>query len=75
MSDPVNNPSHYTTGGIECIDYLEAKLTPEQFIGFCRGNAIKYNSRAEHKGNAVQDLEKAVWYQNREIDFRKRKGL
>ena len=62
VSDPVNHPSHYKTGGIETIDFIEAK----QF-NYNMGNAVKYISRAEHKGNKKQDLEKAVWYLNREI--------
>ncbi len=64
--DPVNSPEHYTTGGIETIDYLKAKLTPEQFKGFCLGNALKYLSRAEKK-NGVEDLLKAHWYIERLI--------
>lgn len=55
------NPAHYKVGGIECIDYLRAKLTPEEFRGFLKGNAVKYLSRAEHKGNA-EDYAKANWY-------------
>ena len=61
-SDPVNHPSHYKTGGIETIDFIEAKE-----LNYNMGNAVKYISRAEHKGNKKQDLEKAVWYLNREI--------
>jgi hypothetical protein len=60
--DPVNHPSHYKTGGIETIDFIEAKE-----LNYNMGNAVKYISRAEHKGNKKQDLEKAVWYLNREI--------
>lgn len=62
VSDPVNHPAHYKTGGIETIDFIEAK----QF-NYNMGNAVKYISRAEHKGNKQQDLEKAVWYLNREL--------
>lgn len=62
--DPVNSPSHYTAGGIETIDYLRAKLTPEEFRGMCRGNALKYVSRAPLKANFRQDIEKAIWYLN-----------
>ena len=40
--DPVHSPSHYTAGGIECIDYLRAKLSVDEFRGFLRGNALKY---------------------------------
>ena len=61
-SDPVNHPTHYKTGGIETIDFIEAKE-----LNYNLGNAVKYISRAEHKGNKQQDLEKAVWYLNREL--------
>lgn len=60
--DPVNHPQHYLVGGIETIDFIEAK----QF-NYNLGNAVKYITRAGHKGNRKQDLEKAVWYLNREI--------
>jgi hypothetical protein len=60
--DPVHAPSHYTDGGIETIDYMEAKLSPAEFIGFCRGNALKYLSRAGKKGDAAEDFAKAAWY-------------
>ena len=60
--DPVNHPAHYKTGGIETIDFIEAKE-----LNYNMGNAVKYISRAEHKGNKQQDLEKAVWYLNREL--------
>jgi hypothetical protein len=66
VSDPVNHPDHYTAGNIECIDAIQAALTPEQFIGYCRGNAIKYIWRADRKGG-IQDLQKAIWYLNRAI--------
>jgi hypothetical protein len=67
MSEAVNHPPHYTNGGIECIDYLKAKLSPEEFAGFCRGNALKYLSRAGVKGDAVEDFRKAEWYLRRLI--------
>jgi hypothetical protein len=60
--DPVNHPYHYKVGGIETIDFIEAKD-----LNYNMGNAVKYISRADHKGNKKQDLEKAVWYLNREI--------
>lgn len=66
--DTINAPSHYTAGGIECIDYLRAKLSPDEFRGFLRGNALKYLSRLGRKGdehNAVCDAQKAVWYAER----------
>lgn len=65
MADMVNNPPHYTShaSGIECIDVVQS-------MGFCVGNAIKYLWRADHKGSAVEDLRKARWYIDREIDRR-----
>lgn len=61
--DLVNHPPHYTSSvnGIECIDAIAAALTPEEFRGFCKGNAIKYTFREQHKGGA-EDLKKAQWY-------------
>jgi hypothetical protein len=64
MTDAVN-PDHYKVGGIETIDYLQAKLTPEEFVGYCRGNALKYISRAGHKDNTAQEIDKAIWYLKR----------
>ena len=64
--DMVNSPPHYTQGGIECIDAIEAALGPEGFEAFCRGNIIKYTWRSPGK-NGQQDLEKARWYLNRII--------
>lgn len=55
------NPNHYKVGGVECIDYLKAKLSAEEFRGFLKGNAIKYLSHAEQKGHA-EDYAKAAWY-------------
>ena len=60
--DPVNNPVHYTTGGIETIDFIEAKK-----LGYNLGNVVKYITRADHKGNKLEDLRKAQWYLSREI--------
>lgn len=68
MSDMVNHPPHYTShpSGIECIQITE-------HMSFCVGNAIKYLWRADEKGNAVEDLEKARWYIEREIYLRARR--
>jgi hypothetical protein len=62
--DNVNHPSHYTQGGIETIDYLQAKLTHEEFVGYLKGNVLKYMSRANIK-NGVEDYKKAQWYLNK----------
>lgn len=66
MSD-VNHPKHYNknSSGIECIDVVE-------HFNFNLGNAIKYIWRADEKGNPIQDLEKAAWYVQREIEKRKK---
>lgn len=64
MSDNVNHPSHYTQGGIETIDYLQAKLTKDEFIGYLKGNILKYMSRANMK-NGAEDYKKAQWYVNK----------
>ena len=63
--DLVNSPPHYTDGGIEAIDYIEAKLGPDGFRSYCVGNALKYISRAGKKGSAEEDLSKAIWYLRR----------
>lgn len=63
--DEVNHPPHYTQGGIETIDFIRAKLTREEFIGYLKGNAIKYSSRIGKKGSASTDAGKMAWYTNR----------
>ena len=64
--DMVNSPPHYTKhpSGVECISVTE-------HMNFCIGNAMKYLWRADLK-NGVEDLEKCVWYVNREIERRKK---
>ena len=66
-TDPVNQPLHYKTGGIETIDFIEAKD-----LNYRLGNVVKYVSRAGKKGDPIEDLEKALWYLQREIAARKR---
>jgi len=58
----IDHPDHYTVGGIETIDFIKAKLTPEQFEGYLVGNLLKYVARANHKGSKAQDYAKAAWY-------------
>ena len=59
--DIINSPGHYADSTIECIDAMEAMMTPEQFIGYLRGNVFKYQWRYEKK-NGIEDLKKAQWY-------------
>ena len=61
QKEKVNSPSHYTSGSIECIDAIESMLTKEEFIGFLRGNILKYQWRYKQK-NGAEDLKKAQWY-------------
>lgn len=64
MSEVINHPPHY--GGdttYEAIKVIEAWK-----LGFCLGNTVKYISRADHKGNKLEDLKKARWYLDREIE-------
>jgi hypothetical protein len=61
--DAVNNPAHYKVGGIETIDFIEAKK-----LGYNLGNVVKYITRADHKDNKLEDLRKAQWYLTREIN-------
>ena len=65
--DIVNKPSHYNSGSIECIDGIRAMLTDEEFIGYLRGNSLKYRWRYPHK-NGVEDLKKAEWYENKLLE-------
>ena len=64
-NDNVNHPSHYTDGNIEVMDFIEDKQ-----LNFARGNVIKYVSRAGKKdpNKELEDLKKAMWYLNREIE-------
>lgn len=60
--DNVNHPMHYQGKGLESIEVIEAFE-----LNFCLGNAIKYILRAGKKGDKGEDLKKAIWYINREI--------
>ena len=70
MEDVVNHPSHYTDGKIEVIEFIEDKK-----LNYHRGNAIKYICRAGKKDpqKEIEDLQKAIWYINREIRNLKRR--
>lgn len=68
QEDVVNHPSHYTDGGIECIEAIEAALTTEEYRGYCKGNCIKYIWRERHKGG-TESLKKAQWYLDRLIQL------
>lgn len=63
--DPVNKPSHYNLGNIECIDAIEESMSSVAFKGYLKGNCMKYLWRYDYKGKQVQDLQKAGWYLNK----------
>ena len=63
--DLVNNPEHYNTGNIECIDAIKESMSSVAFKGYLKGNCMKYLWRYDYKGKQVQDLEKAGWYLNK----------
>lgn len=70
MSDMVNHPAHYLAhpSGIECIEITE-------HMGFNLGSALKYIWRCDLKADAIEDLEKSIWYIRREIEKRQKKNL
>jgi hypothetical protein len=60
----VEHPPHYNQGSVECIVAIQAALSPEEFRGYCKGNALKYVWREQHKAG-IESLQKAQWYLNR----------
>ena len=75
-NDPINHPSHYTHGEMECIDAIAAMLGIDGAIAFCRGSAIKYSYRKGYKGtpkDAEQDAKKCMWYLHEIGILKKRK--
>lgn len=63
QEDMVNHPAHYAeTGGVECIEAIEAQLTTEEYQGYLRACCVKYLWRYKLKGNPLQDLKKCQWY-------------
>ena len=74
--DMVNSPSHYQLDGLEAIDIIKASLTADEYLGYLKGNALKYVLREPFKGNAKQDVAKAQWYLERYhalVEFRDKK--
>jgi len=62
-TDSINHPPHYNVGRIEVIDFID-----DQGLGFSLGNVVKYVCRARHKGRQLEDLKKAAWYLDHEIE-------
>ena len=68
-SDPVESPTHYNSGSIECIDAIKESMSEREFRGYLKGNVMKYLWRYDRKvkGKAREDLKKANWYLERLI--------
>ena len=66
--DLVNEPPHYGSGDIECIDYMRDNMSAEGFIGYLEGSVKKYGHRFRYKGKPLEDLKKQAWYLNRLIE-------
>ena len=72
--DPVNHPKHYNTGSIECIEAIEASMSPLEFKGYLKGTIMKYNTRLGLKGSTedeIHDAGKMRWYAHVLEDFLK----
>ena len=63
--EQVNHPQHYTTYDVETLDMMIRIWGIQETISFCKLNAFKYRMRAGHKDNAQQDIDKALWYENK----------
>jgi hypothetical protein len=68
-SDDINHPAHYTAGKVECIDAIEAALTPEEYRGYLKGNILKYTWRERQK-EGDKAMGKARWYLDRLLGVR-----
>lgn len=60
--DDVERPQHYNNGKVEAIEAIKASMSHEEYLGYLKGNTIKYLWRYRYKGKPLQDLDKAQWY-------------
>ncbi len=67
--DDVSKPAHYNNGSMECIDAIRGMLSHEEYIGYLRGNSLKYRWRFRYKGKPIEDLRKARWYEERLLNY------
>lgn len=65
--DYINNPPHYNNGGVETIEFIEGRLSSEEYRGYLLGTIVKYISRAGKKDSFLDDIKKARWYLDRLI--------
>jgi hypothetical protein len=66
--DIINKPNHYHAGGIDIYEIMQAKMSPEEYKGFCKGNVLKYLLRADLKGKPLEDLKKLRFNTDRAIE-------
>ena len=71
QEDVVNQPPHYNTGKIECIDAIKQSMDEKEYAGYLKGNVLKYLWRYNYKGKPTEDLKKAAWYLDRLIETTK----
>ena len=71
QEDVLNQPPHYNTGKIECIDAIEQSMDEKEYAGYLKGNVLKYLWRYNYKGKPTEDLKKAAWYLDRLIETTK----
>lgn len=69
MNDIVNNPPHYTSASVECIDIMLELYGIEDVKTFCKCNAFKYLWRSNFKNNKEEDIKKANWYLNKYVSL------
>ena len=67
VEDDVNHPTHYKQGKRETIEVIQDYMTKDEFVGYLKGNILKYVGRFKFKGKPLQDLQKAEWYLNKLI--------
>ncbi len=65
FKDDVNAPAHYLKGNKETIEIIKDIMTKDEFLGYLKGNVIKYVARFRFKGEPKKDLDKSLWYLNR----------
>lgn len=73
MGDVINKPSHYHEGHVDVIGFAKMQLPPDQLIGFCRINILKYITRYDKK-NGIEDLKKAEFYIKKLIELEMEKN-
>ena len=67
MVDNVNSPMHYLQGKRETIEVIQDYMTKDEFVGYLKGNIIKYVGRFKFKGKPLEDLKISQWYLNKLI--------